>query len=56
LACAESLWDLFNVTVIDKNDYLHLTPGAVKYSVDGDLASQISVPYKDIVAGNKNKF
>ena len=56
LACAESLWDLFNVTVVDRNDYLQLTPAAVKFTVNADLAGNVCVPYSEIVAGNKSKF
>ena len=56
LTCAQGLWDSFDVTVIDRNDYFQHTQGTIKLAHDTELPSIITIPYKEIVEGNKNRF
>ena len=42
---AELLWDYFNVTVIDRNDYFEHVQGVVKAMVDPEFVDKVVHPF-----------
>lgn len=56
LTIAEFLWNHFEVTVIDKNDYFEFFVTNMKCLVDDNDFADTVVPFSEIVSGNKNKF
>jgi NADH dehydrogenase FAD-containing subunit len=53
---AETLWDQFNVILVDSNDYFQHTPTIIKTPVDKDWIDTALFSFKDAVAHYNNKF
>ena len=55
-AIAEKLWDHFNVTCIDQNDYFEHICTSFKCSIDDKYHQEVLYSYDNMVKAYNNKF
>lgn len=56
MTIAESLWDYFEVTLVDMKDFFEFNPANLRCAVDDQWIDNICLPYSDIVNGHPGKF